>query len=336
LHEILTLVLMPDHSTPCSGTDAANEDYPVKQQALPVSQAAKLVFLAIEAFLPTLRFDKIFGMEPKVLFSEDPAFVLRRADKFLSSEPVLHNLILSILHSRIAQHDPGRYWIAFHGEEPVGVVLQSPLEYPATLTPMEPPAVHAIVDAIAEAGVTLPGVNGDAATAASFAGQWSERRKSAATPFQGTRLYELLELGEVPGSEGRLRQAGPPDRSLMIPWTRAFQDEIGESANDTELRVDRALAAGQIWLWDQNGQTTSMAVGREAAQAVVRLSGVYTPPEKRNRGYAAACVYALSKQLRSRGYRCILYTDLGNPISNSIYRRIGYKAVAEALRYRFD
>jgi predicted GNAT family acetyltransferase len=194
----------------------------------------------------------------------------------------------------------------------------------------------ALVDAIAEAGVTLPGVNGDAATAASFAGQWSERCKSAAAPFQGTRLYELLEVGEVPRTEGHLRQAGPSDRSLMILWTGAFQDEIRESANDTELRVDRALAAGQIWLWDQNGETTSMAVGHEPAQGVVRLSGVYTPPEKRKHGYAAACVHALSKHLYGRGYRCILYTDLGNPTSNSIYRRIGYKAVAEALRYRFD
>lgn len=275
-------------------------------------------------------------MQFKVLFSEDPAFVLRSADEFLSSEPVLHNLVLSILHSRVAQGDPGRYWIAFHEKKAVGVIIQSPLDYPATLTPMEPRAVLAMVDAIAEAGVTLPGVNGDAATAASFAGQWSERCKSAAIPFQGTRLYELLELGEVPHTKGQLRQAGPSDRSLMILWTRAFQDEIGEPVNDTELRVDRGLAAGQLWVWDQNRETTSMAVGREPTQGVVRLAGVYTPPQKRKHGYAAACVYALSKHLRGCGYRCILYTDLGNPTSNSIYRRIGYRAVAESLRYRFD
>jgi predicted GNAT family acetyltransferase len=272
----------------------------------------------------------------KVLFSEDPAFVLTRADEFLSSEPVLHNLILSILHSRVAQSDPGRYWIAFDGEKTVGVAVQSPLEYPATLTPMEPRAVVAIVNAIAEAGVALRGVNGNAATAASFAGQWSERCGSAATPFQGMRLYELLEVGEVPDTEGQLRQAGARDRNLMILWSRAFQNEIGESAEDTELRVDRGLAARELWLWDQNGETTSMAVGREAVQGVVRLSGVYTPPEKRKHGYATACVHALSKHFRVGGYRCILYTDLGNPTSNSIYRRIGYRAVAEALRYRFD
>src|SRR5258708_30868324 len=182
-----------------------------------------------------LRSDKISFMELKVLFSEDPAFVIRRADKFLSSEPVLHNLILSVLPARVAQGAPGRYWIALHGEETVGVVVQSPIEYPATLTPMGPRAVLALVDAIAEAGVTLPGVNGEAATAASFAGQWSERCKSAAVPFQGTRLSELLELGGVPRTEAHLPQSGPRNRSFMILWTRAFQDEIGESSNDIEL-----------------------------------------------------------------------------------------------------
>jgi uncharacterized protein len=275
-------------------------------------------------------------MEFRVLFSEDPGFVLRSAEEFLSSEPVLHNMILSILHARVASGDPGRYWLAFQGEKAVGVVVQTPLDFPATLTPMESRAVLAIVDAIAEAGVTLPGVNGDAATAASFAGQWGERCKSAATPLMGMRLYELSELGEAPRTEGQLRQAGPNDRSLMILWTRAFQNEIGESANDAELRVDRGLAAGQLWVWDHHGETTSMAVGREPMQGVVRLSGVYTPPEKRKHGYAEACVHALSKHLRAGGYRCVLYTDLGNPTSNSIYRRIGYRAVAEALRYRFD
>ena len=36
----------------------------------------------------------------KVLFSEDPAQVLAEAGEFLASEPVLHNLILSLLIPR--------------------------------------------------------------------------------------------------------------------------------------------------------------------------------------------------------------------------------------------
>ena len=37
-----------------------------------------------------------------------------------------------------------------------------------------------------------------------------------------------------------------------------------------------------------------------------------------------------------RRLRCILYTDLANSTSNSIYRAIGYRAVAEALKYDFE
>jgi GNAT superfamily N-acetyltransferase len=275
-------------------------------------------------------------MKLEILFTEDPAFVLLRARAFLSSEPVLHNLVLSLLHARVVHGERGRYWMAIQGDEVLGVALQSPLTFPAVLTPMKASVAAAMANAIAEAGVALPGVTADAATAATFAGQWSERSKSAATPFQGLRLYELLQIGEIPRTEGTLQAAGAQYRSLMIDWVGAFQREIGESDADTEIRVDRALAAGELWTWDCRGETLSMAVSREPLEGVVRLSGIYTPPEKRKRGYAAACVHALSKRLGDAGYRCILYTDLANPTSNSIYQRIGYQALAEGLRYRFD
>jgi GNAT superfamily N-acetyltransferase len=274
-------------------------------------------------------------METQVVFTEDPAFVLKTAGEFLASQPVLHNLVLTILHARVAHPEPGRYWVAKERERVVGVVLQSPLTFPATLTPMDARVVEAIVGAIAQAGISLPGVNGDAATAATFAGHWSERRRLGATPFQGSRLYELLELGETPAIGGELRRALSSDRSLMIDWTRAFQIEIGEPADVSELRVERGMAAGEIWLWD-DGEAMSMAFARKPAQGVVRIAGVYTPPAKRKQGYAAACVHALSCHMRDAGFRCVLYTDLANPTSNSIYRRIGYRAVVEGLRYRFE
>jgi len=274
-------------------------------------------------------------MDVHIEFYEDPVSVLSRAGEFLASQPVLHNLILTILHARVAQPEPGRYWVATEQERVVGVALQSPLAFAATLTPMDKRVATTVADAIAEADISLPGINGDAATAAAFAGHWSERRKSAVTPFQGNRLYELLEAGEVTSVEGRLRKALPGERSLMIDWTRAFQVDIGEPTDGTELRVEAGLAAGEIWLWD-SGEPVSMAVSRKPIEGVVRVAGVYTPPEKRKRGYAGACVHALSKHMRDAGYRCALYTDIANPTSNSIYRRIGYRAVSEVLRYRFE
>jgi predicted GNAT family acetyltransferase len=200
---------------------------------------------------------------------------------------------------------------------------------------MQQDVVAAMVDRIADSGVALPGVNGDAATAARFAGEWTERTKSAAVPFQGLRLYELVKLGERSAARGRLRQAIPADRELVIDWVRLFQIEIGEQHSEPDALVDQWMHAGHLWIWD-DGEPVSMAVTREQVENVVRVAGVYTPSEKRKRGFAGACVYDLSKQIRDNGHRPILYTDLGNLTSNSIYRRIGYRAVGEGLRYRFE
>jgi uncharacterized protein len=248
---------------------------------------------------------------------------------------VLNNLILSLLEARMARPEPGRYWLASRSGAIAGVVFQSPLTYPAQLTPMESDAAAAIADAIADSGVSLPGISGEAATAARFAGQWTERRKSGAAPVAGLRIYELGELNEIGSVEGNLRRASSADRDLMIQWVREFHAEVQEPSPDVERLVDDRLASGQLWIWEAT-RPKSMSVSIKPVAGITRIGGVYTPPENRKHGYAAACVYDLSKLERDAGHRCILYTDLGNPISNSIYRTIGYRAVAEVLRYRFD
>jgi predicted GNAT family acetyltransferase len=271
----------------------------------------------------------------EVGFSDDPARVLTEAGAFLASEPVHHNVILTLLHERVAHSEPGRYWVATDGDTVVGAVFQSPLNFAANLTLMEPEVVAAMVDAISDAGVEIPGVIGETATAARFAGQWTERHRSAAVPFQGQRLYELLEVRERTAVGGHLRKAVPGDRDLVVDWMRRFQADIGEPGSDPGPVVDRRLPAGRFWLWD-DGEPVSLTANSEPVEGVVRVQAAYTPPESRNRGYAGACVGNLSKQIRDGGHRCILYTDLGNPISNSVFRRIGFRAVAEALRYRFE
>jgi predicted GNAT family acetyltransferase len=274
-------------------------------------------------------------MAVEVVCGEDPGWVLHEAGAFLASDPVQHNLILTLLHERVAHPEPGRYWVATDDGTVVGVAFQSPLDFLASLTPTSPEAVAALVDAIAESAVTLPGVIGEAATAARFAGQWTERRGSVAFPVEGQRIYELARAPQATAASGRMRKACLDDRYLVLDWTRRFFIDVGQEARDLEPVVERRLEAGHFWLWEDGGPA-SMAANTELVEGVVRLQAVYTPPERRNRGYAGACVAGLSGRIREAGHRCILYTDLGNPTSNSVYRRIGYRAVAEGLRYRFE
>jgi predicted GNAT family acetyltransferase len=54
-------------------------------------------------------------------------------------------------------------------------------------------------------------------------------------------------------------------------------------------------------------------------------------------GYATSLVAAVSREQLSRGRTsCFLHTDLANPTSNAIYRRIGYERVCDSTVVAFD
>jgi predicted GNAT family acetyltransferase len=275
-------------------------------------------------------------MTSRVRFTNDPNRVLADAAGVLASDPVAHNVVLTLLHRRVELPEPGRYWIVEADGEPAGVVFQSPLSFAATLTPMSTAAVTAVVDTITEQHVALPGVNGDAATAARFAGHWAERTKSAARPVQGQRVYEIERLIPARPAGGQLRRAAASDRETLVAWFNAFSAESGEGLppQDPYEVVDRRVRAGQLWLWEDGG-SVSMAGVTEPMAGVARIGPVYTPPERRGSGYASGLVADMSAGVLAEGNRCILYTDLGNPVSNSVYRGIGYRTVGEAIRYQF-
>jgi hypothetical protein len=62
------------------------------------------------------------------------------------------------------------------------------------------------------------------------------------------------------------------------------------------------------------------------------VAAVYTPPPFRNRGYANIAVATLSQKLLDAGRSsCFLYTDLANPVSNAVYRRVGYEPIDDVV-----
>jgi GNAT superfamily N-acetyltransferase len=275
------------------------------------------------------------AMATTVRGTDDPKHVLDAAGGFLAKAPVLHNVILTLLHARIAHPEPGRYWIVETNRRVVGVVFRSPQHYIATITPMPSEAVTAAVEAIAGEGVLLPGVSGEATTTARFAGHWTERTQCGAIPTQGQRIYEVEAVLTPRPAPGKVRAVTPDDLDLAVAWVRAFQRDIGETSRDDGDIVAQRLEAGHLWIWDDD-EPVALAGVFEAVEGVARIGPVYTPPDRRGRGYASALVGEVSDAVLTRGQRCILYTDLENPTSNSIYRALGYRAVAEALKYRFD
>jgi predicted GNAT family acetyltransferase len=101
----------------------------------------------------------------------------------------------------------------------------------------------------------------------------------------------------------------------------------------SEVFVTRRLAAGDDWIWDDDGPV-SMAARTEAVAGVSRIQAVNTPPGLRRRGYASAGVAALSASVLACGLRCVLNASLNNIVASSVYQRLGYRAVSDVRRYQ--
>lgn len=273
-------------------------------------------------------------MPLKVEYLESAAAFLAEADAFLASGPIEHNLVATVAAETALHDEPGYFWVLRNGNGIVGVALQSGPDRRLLITPMPPSATALLAETVVRSGISIPGVMGEVASAAAFAGSWTEYAKSCAVPLVGQRLYLLDQLNSSPAVSGEPRVAGPSDRAMLVNWVAAFYREAAGRVADPTREVDRWIAASSAWIW-QDGEPSMMMVARPARHGIVRFSVAYTPPERRSRGYAGACIASMARKTLSMGCRCTLYADLANPISNSVYRRLGFRAVSEVMHYRF-
>lgn len=194
-----------------------------------------------------------------------------------------------------------------------------------------------LIRSIHEMDKWIPGVVGEKELADRFTQEWCAAYGSRVKAVMAQRIYRLTEVIEPHFALGALRKAIMGDAELVESWTAEF---FREAEGDEpfpkyrELYRERILQ-GNVYLWE-NGVPVSMAVSARPTRNGISIGTVYTPPEHRNRGYATSCVASLGKELLGEYRFCVLYTDLSNPVSNTIYKRIGFKEYCDSAQYSYD
>ncbi len=184
-------------------------------------------------------------------------------------------------------------------------------------------------------------MNGHVAAAEAFAATWRAGTPGGqATETRRLRLYRLGELAwPDPAPDGAPRVAADSDAPLLADWFAAFADEVHDTdaGEDQAAAVRDKLSHGGVLVWEAGGRTAAFAGVTRQVVKMVRVGPVYTPPELRGRGYASAVTAEVSRRAREAGAEeVLLYTDLANPTSNSIYQRIGYRAVEDRVVLAFS
>ena len=220
-----------------------------------------------------------------------------------------------------------------------GAFMHTP-PFPVVLTAVAP-AAAAELAAVTMAARPVLGVNAYPEVAAAFAGGWrAGGRGRRADVHRRQRLYRLAELAwPDPAPAGAARLAGDHQAPLTAAWFAAFAREVDDmgSGEDHSAVVREKISHGGVTVWEAGGEIVSIACNTVPVIGMVRIGPVYTPPELRGRGYASAATAALSQRLLKEGAEeVVLYTDLANPVSNSIYQRIGYQSVEDRVVLAFS
>lgn len=257
------------------------------------------------------------------------------------SRPIEHNVLATVV-ARLEPTDrtdvPVFGWVEAGESGGVsGAALRTP---PRRLlaSSMSAATADILMPRLLEADPELPGVNGPQPAASYLAEAWRRCAGGTVEPVMSQAIYWLSHVAEPPRHPpGRSRPAGDSDRGLMIEWMRAFSREAGiPVVEDVESAIERRLGDRGLFVWDQDRVASMVGISPPVA-GVVRLGPVYTPPEARRHGYATALVADVSRQALAAGAtKCMLYTDLANPTSNSIYQTVGYRRSNDAQDYHFS
>ena len=262
---------------------------------------------------------------------------LQRAGPFLAQSEAENVLLLGIAGEieRDASVWPGA---RFHTVEDAKIVKIAAMLTPPhqTLLSRGPAAaVGALVAAFVDKE-EVPGVNGPAAAADEFARQWTERTGMSARHARNLRVYSLTHVVPPRETPGELRGAREREVPLLAAWMDEFAVETGTGERGPGVAgMQKEVARERLFVWDDGGPV-SLSSWSGQTPSGVRINRVYTPPELRGRGYASASVAGLSQSLLEGGRKfCALFTDLGDPVANRVYARIGYEQVADFAKYQF-
>jgi len=198
-------------------------------------------------------------------------------------------------------------------------------------------AASALARAVFDLGRRVPGVSGEVAAASAFAQEWAALSGEVSSVDVSMRMYRLHRLS-APTVPGGARGAGTGDIEIIREWSAAFQSEAAphQPVDDPAGVAERRLAAGELTLWVIDNERVSLAGCSRAVNGVARVGPVFTPPAHRRHGYGAALTASVSRRALHEGAaHVVLYTDVANPTSNSVYRSIGYVVDHDAQQRRF-
>ena len=260
----------------------------------------------------------------------------------LEEEASIHSLMLSLA---ARYHESGRSATllvrGINRDESLLIAgLQTEIDRPLIISKSSKDEAQLFAQELAKQLPALPGVNGPSPEVDEFAKTWCSIKQRPSKLAMNFRLYELKKVIEPKAPPGFPRLAHKEERETICRWLQALHDEAiphDPRKKDEEVyrEIDDAIKKEQLFVWD-DGKAIVCLVGSMRQTPTERwITSVYTPPDLRGYGFASALVADVSRRIVNLKKKAMLFTDLSNPTSNSIYQKIGYRPLADFKHFIF-
>lgn len=227
----------------------------------------------------------------------------------------------------------GRTILLFMNAEPFNLLLSTPTD------DIDEVAIQLLIGFLLERQIKIRGINSSKKLCERFITDFTQRTGQHFNLHLSMDIMELTQLTKNTDSAGLCRKAKPEDHPLLVEWNLKFAEEATHETGDRQAISDKLLqkiSAGTMFVVENSEhRVVSMAaVSRELKNGIC-IGPVYTDECERGKGYGKTVMIGISKWALQNGYRfCSLFVDKTNPISNQVYRSIGYQVVSDQCDYR--
>lgn len=269
--------------------------------------------------------------QPTLHICKNAAEYLAATESYLLQRELHNNIMLGVCNNIADKHAVNKKYrfayVTTHGNV-TGAVMNTTAK--VILAAYEPNNVAPLVTFYRQSGLALQGVVGEAKAAELFAQTYHGSNVTVRTVI----VHGLQHLNTIAMPEGDMIKATVDDANLLADWAFQFQEDVNSFPKKTKVDVYKNTAqlinSGSLFKWLHNGNIVSMAAIIRHTRNIGIVGLVYTPAHLRGSGYASAIVHTLTQHILNSGFASAgLFTEKVNPISNLIYKRIGYVADGE-------
>ncbi|MBC7537761.1 MAG: GNAT family N-acetyltransferase [Bacteriovorax sp.] len=280
----------------------------------------------------------------KILKHQNVDEFLSYNEELLLKKESVYNLILGLAYGiqnkKIEPTEP-LFYSLIENKKVVACALRSNSDKPLIVTEMSKVNLDLLVQDLVSNNDELAAVVGEEVSATYFKDQWTKIKKLNFKINIHLGIYECFKVVFPKTISGELILATEEHKNILRQNIKGFLVDCFPDNpivdDNIESIMNRNLDNNSLFLLkDKNNDIVSMAANTRSTLNGGTISLVYTPTLLRGHGYASCIVALLSEKIMNNGKKfAILFTDLANPTSNSIYQKVGFVKTGQNIQYEF-